>query len=77
MNTMHNAKIIYSALCENFIIFRPASLLPEILSLCLFETQRVRLGLILLLQMVRIPSEGVTITSKPYPVQREKTEKVD
>ncbi len=77
MNTMHNTKIIYPALCENRIIFRLTFLLPETLSFCLFETQRVCLGLILLLQMVRIPSESVTITSKPYPVHMEKTEKVD
>jgi hypothetical protein len=76
MNAMHNAKIIYSALCENSI-FRSAVLLSEILFLCLFEPQRVRLGLILLLQIIRIPSVGVTITSKPYQGQREKTENVD
>jgi len=76
MNAMHNAKIIYSARCENSI-FRLAFLLPEILYLCLFEPQRVRLALILLLQIVRIPSVSVTIPSIPYPIQMEKTEKVD
>jgi hypothetical protein len=77
MNVMHNAKIIYSALYENKIVFRLAFLLPEILSLCLFEPQQVRLGLTLLIQIGRFPSVSVTTSSKPYPVHREKTENVD
>jgi hypothetical protein len=74
---VHNIKITGSAQCENRIVFRLAFLLPEILSLCLFEPQWGRLELILLLQIPRIPSKSVNKTSKPYPVQSEKTEKVD
>jgi hypothetical protein len=77
MNALHNAKIIYPSLCENRIVFCRTLLLPEILFLCLFKSQRVRLVLLLLLQIGRIPSGSVTITPKPHLIQREKTEKVD
>jgi hypothetical protein len=77
MNALHTIKIICPPLCEKRIVFRLAFLLPEILSLWLIESQRVRLGLILLLQMGFIPLVGITIPSTPYPILREKTEKVD
>jgi hypothetical protein len=77
MNAMHSTKIIYPSLCEKRIVFRLTFLLSKILSLWLFEPQQIRLGLILSLQMGCIPLVGITKPSKPYPVQREKTEKVD
>jgi hypothetical protein len=76
MNAMHNAKIIYSARCENSI-FRLAFLLPEIMSSCLFKPQQESFGALLLLQIGLIPSKSGTMPLKPYLVQREKTENVD
>ena len=77
MNTMHSTKIICPSLCEKRIVFRLTFLLSKILSLWLFKTRQIRLGLIFLLQMGCISLVGITKPSKPYPVQREKTEKVD
>jgi hypothetical protein len=77
MNALHSIKIIYPSLCENRIAFRLTFLLPEILFLSLFKPQQVLLVLLLLLQMCFILLVGITIPSKPYPLLREKTEKVD
>jgi hypothetical protein len=77
MSPMHNITNVYPSLCEKRIVFRLAVLLPEILFLYLLKPQQIRLDLILLLQIVCIPSKSVINTLKPYPVQREKTEKVD
>jgi len=77
MNAMHSIKIIYPSLCENRMGFRLTFLLPEILFLSLFKPQRVLLVLLLLLQMCFILLVSITMPSNPYPVLREKTEKVD
>jgi hypothetical protein len=77
MNAMLNVNNIYPSICEKSTVFRLAVLLPEILFLYLFKPQQIRLDLILLLQIVCIPAKNVINTLKPYPVQREKTQKVD
>ena len=77
MSPMHNVTNVYPSLCEKRLVFRLTVLLPEILFLYLLKPQQIRLELILLLQIVCIPSKSVINTLKPYPVQMEKTEKVD
>jgi len=77
MNATLNANSIYPSLCEKRLVFRLTVLLPEILFFSLLKPQQIRLGLILLLQIVCIPSKSVINILKPYPVQREKTQKVD
>jgi len=77
MNAMRNITIIYPALCEKIITFRLTFLLPGILSLRFFEPQQERLRVLPLLQIGLVPSKSGTIMLKPYPVQREKTAKVN
>ena len=74
---MHKIKNIGLNHYEKIITFRLTFLLPEIMSLCLLNPQQECLMVLLLLQIGLLPSKSGTITSKPYPVHREKTEKVD